>query len=600
MPAVIFFHRLRKAWCLLLTLSLFFLASCQMGSVRKDSAKKKPTFQKSVQQFIDELWTINPGFAARLGLKEFEGKLVVPDEKSRERQLNFVTKYQRIFLNFNGKSLSSEETIDRDLILNALARTKWESEVFQAWQWNPSMYNLGYMIGGLLQGKKDDEFRQLQKVGEILQKGPAYYKAAQNNITQPTKAYLDFAILQNKGTLKFFENQLRPQIEKSKNLARKSDLKSKILKDLKKTENSITQYIQFLNALNLKLIQEKGFRDFRIGTKLYTEKFKFELQAKWTPKEIYLKALKDRSETHQRMIQLTTKLWGQYFPNVRADLSRLDSVATLIKKISLQHSKAENFIEDVRKQIPKLAEFVRKKDLLYLDPSKPLKVRATPEYMRGFAGASIDAPGPFDPGRETFYNVSPLGSMTSEKQESWLKEYNDYTLQILNIHEAIPGHYTQLVYDNKSPSLIKTIFHNGAMVEGWAVYAERLMIEAGYGAGTPELELMYWKWFLRVVTNTIIDYEIHNKGLKKEDALKAMIGQAFQEKAEAEKKWHRATVSQVQLTYYYTGFSEIYAFRDKIKNQEKENFSLKKFNEKFLNFGSAPVKSIETLWNEAI
>jgi uncharacterized protein (DUF885 family) len=53
------------------------------------------------------------------------------------------------------------------------------------------------------------------------------------------------------------------------------------------------------------------------------------------------------------------------------------------------------------------------------------------------------------------------------KSESYL-EYNDYILQILNIHEAIPGHYTQLVYSKPIPSIIKH-FGNGAMIEGWAV-----------------------------------------------------------------------------------------------------------------------------------
>ena len=85
-------------------------------------------------------------------------------------------------------------------------------------------------------------------------------------------------------------------------------------------------------------------------------------------------------------------------------------------------------------------------------------------------------------------------------------------LPVLNIHEAIPGHYAQLVYANRSPSLIKSIFGNGAMVEGWAVYAERMMLESGYGEHKAEAWLIYSKWNLRSVTNTILDYGVHVLG----------------------------------------------------------------------------------------
>ena len=98
-----------------------------------------------------------------------------------------------------------------------------------------------------------------------------------------------------------------------------------------------------------------------------------------------------------------------------------------------------------------------------------------------------------------------------------------------------------------------------------------------------------------MVTNTIIDYEIHNKDLTKEQAMKLMMKDAFQEKAEAEGKWNRATVSQVQLASYFAGFSEIYELREELKEKQKEEFKLKEFHEKFLSFGSAPVKEIKKL-----
>ncbi len=275
----------------------------------------------------------------------------------------------------------------------------------------------------------------------------------------------------------------------------------------------------------------------------------------------------------------------------------------LINEIAKTHVSREKFQSEIEREIPILTNFVKTKNLLYMDPSKPLVVRKEPEWMAGVAGASISAPGPYDKNGDTFYNVGSLAAYSPEEAESYLREYNKYILQILNIHEAIPGHYAQLIYSNQSPSIIKSIFGNGAMVEGWAVYSEKMMLEEGWAKNTEingqveedEMWLMYNKWHLRVVCNTILDYSIHNLNMTKEAGLNLLMNEAFQEKSEAEGKWRRATLSQVQLCSYFAGFSEIYALREEIKKIEKDKFDLKKFHEKFLSYGSAPVSEIKKL-----
>jgi len=275
--------------------------------------------------------------------------------------------------------------------------------------------------------------------------------------------------------------------------------------------------------------------------------------------------------------------------------NKLEAIKMMIDKLSLHHVKADSFQMAIEHQIPLLVDFIKKKDLIYIDPSKPLVVRKEPAYMAGVAGASISAPGPYDKNGNTYYNVGSLSGWDKEKAESYLREYNHYILQILNIHEAIPGHYTQLVYANQSPSIIKSIFGNGAMIEGWAVYTERMMLENGYGNNEPEMWLMYYKWNLRTTCNTILDYGVHVNNLSKDSALNLLINEAFQQKAEAEGKWKRVSVTQVQLCSYFTGYTEIYDFREELKKKMGDKFNLKQFHEKFLSYGSAPVKYIKML-----
>ena len=230
-----------------------------------------------------------------------------------------------------------------------------------------------------------------------------------------------------------------------------------------------------------------------------------------------------------------------------------------------------------------------------MDPSRPLVVRREPDYMAGVAGASINAPGPYDKEGNTYYNVGSLSGWAKDKSESYLREYNHYILQILNIHEAIPGHYAQLIYSNKSPSLIKSILGNGAMVEGWAVYSERMMLEEGYGDNDPAMWLMYYKWNLRATCNFILDYSVHSGNMTKEEAMKILVDEAFQQQTEAENKWRRMQLTQVQLTSYFTGYTEIYEFREELKKKLGDEFNLKQFHEKFLSYGSSPVKDIRQM-----
>jgi uncharacterized protein (DUF885 family) len=267
----------------------------------------------------------------------------------------------------------------------------------------------------------------------------------------------------------------------------------------------------------------------------------------------------------------------------------------MIDTLSVQHVKAEDFQSSIEKHIPLLVDFINKKQLIYLDPSKPLEVRKEPAYMAGVAGASISSPGPYDKNGKTFYNVGSLEGWSDAEKESYLREYNNYILQILDIHEAIPGHYTQGIYANQSPSLIKSILGNGTMIEGWAVYSELMMIENGYGNNTPEMWLMYYKWNLRSTCNTILDIGVHTQNMSKEDAISLLTKQAFQQEAEANGKWNRVQLSSVQLCSYFTGFKEIIDLREAYKKMKGSKYSLKEFNEKFLSYGSVPVKYIKEL-----
>jgi uncharacterized protein (DUF885 family) len=337
-------------------------------------------------------------------------------------------------------------------------------------------------------------------------------------------------------------------------------------------------------------------RSFRLGPELYEAKFNFDIQAGLSANELYVRALAEKDRLHREMDGYTQQLWPRYLAGTEMPDDRLARVAMMVAHLSQRHVSREAFVPEIRRQIPRLAAFVRRHNLLEQDPTRPLVVRETPPHQRGGGAiASISAPGPFNPTAETFYNVTPLTDFSDEQAASLLREYNHWVLQILNIHEAIPGHYTQLLHANKSPSKVKALIRNGAMVEGWAVYAERMMLEAGWGNDEPEMWLMHGKWLLRVVCNAIVDHAVHNLGMTEAQALDLLQREAFQEPAEAANKWRRATLSSVQLSSYFAGYTAIMDLREQQRAALGERFVLRDFHNRFLSFGAAPVAAIAEL-----
>ena len=570
-------------------LLLVLLSSCNKNQKSAEVRDDNKKFDQYKDRFITSMWGFFPDWAASQGYHKLDSVLVVPDSNSRKKILDFANANLDSLKNYSLENLSDNNKTDFHMVKNQVESLVYSINEMKSHEWNPAEYNVCGAFAEILNGNYDSIDNRLRNFGLKMKNIPAYYEAAKGNIKNPTLEHTQLAIEQNLGGLSVFETDLVAALSKSK--LSETEKKS-ILDKSKLAVASIKDYADWLKKLD-----NKTPRSFRLGAELYAKKFNFDIQSAYTSDEMFEKAVAHKKELHEEMFVLANKLWFKYMGSAPKPTDKLDLIKQVIDKVSLQHTTPEKFQSEIEKQIPELTAFVKAKDLLYIDPSKPLVVRKEPAYMAGVAGASISAPGPYDKNANTYYNVGSMQGWTAERAESYLREYNDYILQILNIHEAVPGHYTQLVYSNQSPSIIKSVLGNGAMIEGWAVYAERMMLESGY-KNSDEMWLMYYKFHLRATCNTILDISVHTKNMSKEDAIKLMTREGFQQQAEADGKWKRATLSQVQLCSYYTGFNEIYELREMIKKKEGAKFSLKAFHEKFLSYGSAPVKYIKELMLE--
>lgn len=569
---------------LLSTIAVLLLAACGNQTSKTEKVDQDMAFDQFKDRFVNALWKQYPSWASSVGFHNYDSILTIPNNTEKEAGLRFSKLYLDSLQSFDLKALSQNNKTDFYLIKNNLESAIWYAKEFDGGSWNPSEYNIGGSFSEILNTSQYALEDRLKNISIKLKNVGLYYAAAKSNIKNPTKEHTDLAISQLSGAISVFETDIQAAAKTSK----LSDSEKNTLAE--RCNTAIAEIKEFVDYL--KTMKNEHPRPFNIGKELYFKKFDLDIQSKFTAQEVYQRALQRKNELHIKMYDAALALWPKYLGKEKLPNDSLQLIRMMIDKLSVNHTHRDSFQSEIDKQIPKLIEFIKQKDLIYIDPSKPLVVRKEPAYMQGVAGASISSPGPYDKNGNTYYNVGTLANYSAAEAESYLREYNDYILQILNIHEAIPGHYTQLVYSNNSPSLIKSLFGNGAMIEGWAVYTELMMLENNYGNNAPEMWLMYYKWHLRSVCNTILDYSIHVNNMNEKDALSLLINEAFQQEAEARGKYKRVSLTQVQLCSYFTGFTEIYDLRETIKKKKGNSFNLKQFHEQFLSYGSAPVKYI--------
>ncbi|NIG57641.1 DUF885 domain-containing protein [Chitinophaga sp. Cy-1792] len=564
-------------------------AACHNGSGTSGTVDStlNVAFNNYEQQFIDDLWKQNPDWATSVGFHKYDTVLIVPDSAASNKALAFTKRHLDSLKSYELTKLTPSNQIDFQLIENYLKSVSWRINEEKSNEWDPSSFNVSNTFATILNENYAPLDTRLRSFYARLTNVPAYYEAAKAQIKNPVPELQQLAIEQNNGGAPVLDKDFADSLKKS---AIPAAEQKEMVARATLAANAMRDYAKWLTAL-----KPEHPRSFRLGKQLYDQKFTFDIQSSYTAAQIYDSAIARKKYVHSEMTRISKQLWPKYFGTAPMPTDSLELIGRMIDTLSVKHVKPEEFQTAIEKQIPVLISFIKEKDLLYIDPSKPLVVRKEPAYMAGVAGASISSPGPYDKGGNTYYNVGTLEGWPKDRAESYLREYNQYILQILDIHEAIPGHYTQLVYANQSPSLIKSLMGNGAMIEGWAVYTEQMMLENGYGNNEPEMWLMWYKWNLRTVCNTILDYSVHVKDMSKEDALHLLTKEAFQQQAEAEGKWRRVSVTSVQLTSYFTGYKEIIDLREAYKKKMGDAYKLKTFNETFLSYGSAPVKYISQL-----
>jgi uncharacterized protein (DUF885 family) len=575
-----------KKYLLFLTLASIIYACNQSPKTTGDADR---TFQTFEDTFLDAYFKQYPSYAIFTGYGKYYDSLVIPNTATVANDVAFSKKWLGDLDKLDIQKLSDNNKISLKIIKNQLESDIWYRTIFKSQEWDASVYNLSGECDYILNQPYAPLDERLKILSNHLQNSDKYYENAFKMLNKPTKEHVELAIMQNKGGVAVFGKALMDSI-KASHLPNAD--KMILQQNIAKTTKAMNNYVSTLNGI----VADKNyvFRDFRIGKDLFREKFKYDLATDFTPEQVYEKAMADKKILHHKMFDLANGAWAKYYRNQAKPTDSLQLIQLILDKIDLQHAQPKDFFDSLTNQVHQLKKFIIEKDLFDFDTTNPpIKVRLMPEYARGVSSANAEFIPPYQKQGTTYYNIDDLTQYPPAKAELALRSDNNYASSILSIHEAVPGHCMQGIYNNKkSPDVLRSVFQNGAMIEGWAVYTEGMMVENGWGNHAPEMALSLYKWNLRELANVLLDYDVQCLNAPKEAVARLLVKDCFQNASQVVEKYHRATVSQVQLCSYYTGATAIQSLREDYKKKMGTQYKLKDFHEKFLSFGSSPVRYI--------
>jgi uncharacterized protein (DUF885 family) len=538
------------------------------------------------RRWLDAAGHISPVGATQIGDHRFDGEL---DDLSAPARAAGVARLRALLAEIDAlpkAGLSRPVQIDALILANQIRFDLWTDETLQSWAWDPLIYSglAGDALYGLIAREYAPLPQRLVAAVSRMEKLPRLLSQARENLdpARTPRVHAETAARQNKGVLSLVTDLIAPHV---------GELPPEVRARFAVAAEALTAAVNAHQAWLEGTLVPNAKGDFRLGQALYDQKLAFALNTPLSRQEIRTRAEAALAETRTQMYGLARQVLaghadGPATPEAPTPAQQQAAIKAALDLAAVDRPARGDVVSYAREALAQATDFVKAHDLITL-PDAPVQVIVMPEFKRGVAVAYCDPPGPLDKGQATFYAISPIpDDWTDAHATSFLREYNRRGIKDIATHEAMPGHYVQLAHSNAYPSVLRSVLWSGAFVEGWAVYAEGMMADQGFG--DPLYKLVVLKTRLRSITNAILDQAIHVDGMTREAAMTLMMQDAFQEEGEASGKWIRASVSSAQLPSYFVGFSQHTAIRREAEQRWGKDFTLKRYHDAVLSFGSPP------------
>jgi len=588
--------------CTLLSTALFAHAAAPHGALVEVGTQ----FAQLSELFIHETLALSPSWASQAGYhKHYDaksGKTIELDALLDDVSTAGVAEQRRVYTHWREvfhhqtplATLDDEDAADWRLIDDQIGRQLLEFDRIQDYRHNPTEY-VELLGAALFQPLTDEYAARDVRLGHVLSRlaaTPRFLDQAHGVLVDADPIFIKVAIEENDGNADLIQSTIADAVKADPKLKARFDAVAPAAVEAVK---------KFSKWLGDDLAKRKTDRTWRLGKELYAEKFRLVMETPITPEQALADAEREMKKTRAEMLELAMPLHKQYFADHddHANLTGIERenkiIGEVLGKIADDHPKRDDLLQTAKDDVAGIRQFIVDKKIVALKSRENLKVIATPEFMRGsFSVGGFHSAPPLDPNGDAEYWVTPIDPKTpQEKADSKLREYNNWVLKWLTIHEALPGHYVQAEHANEiqplTRRLVRGLYGNGAYVEGWAEYIAQVMMQEGFADRDSRYRLSYLKIWLRAVGNTILDVRMQTMNMTDDEAMSFMMNDAFQTRAEAEGKLERAKLTSTQLPTYYVGTSDWWRLRRAYEAAKGKDFTLAEFHDHALDEGELPV-----------
>jgi uncharacterized protein (DUF885 family) len=564
-------------------------------------SKADAQFAELTKAWLDGWLRLNPVAATQIGDHRFDAEVDDLSEAGRQAVIDFSKKRLAELDAIDTKTLSRENQVDALLMRNQLRSDIWGYETLQSWAWDPQVYYS--LAGGALYNLMAREFapmpQRLKAATARMQKLPGLFAQMRANLdpARVPQIHAETVAKQNAGVLSLIDTFITPNA---------GQLRGEERKQLDAAVEGLRKAVAEQQTWLDKTLVPNAKGDFRIGQKLYDEKLQFALMSSLSRADIKQRAESELTRVRGEMYAIARKVLADKpnapdMPDTPTDDQQQKAIEAALELAYADKPRREDVVEFAKQTLAEATKFTREKDLVTV-PDTPVKIILMPEFQRGVSVAYCDSPGPLDKGQDTYYAISPIpDDWTDAQVDSFLREYNTRMIHLLSIHEAMPGHYLEGAHSAENKSVLRGVLRSGLFAEGWAVYTEDMMADAGYMNNDPLFRLVQLKFYLRTIGNAILDQGVHVDHWSREQAMDLMTRKTFQQEREAAGKWVRAQLTSAQLPTYFVGAQEHFDMRKAVEQKEGARFNAKAYHDQVLSYGAPPVRFVrELMLGEAI
>jgi uncharacterized protein (DUF885 family) len=572
-----------KKLLMLVYSTLFILSGCQPTETEKKPLSADGAFQQISEDFISGWLAWRPVAAINLGFHEYDGRLTNFSKQSIDSELTRLKDYVQKLDGIDSSALTEKMYYDYRILKNAIKAEIFNFEDLQIYIKNPMTYAGIIDANTYIKRNFAPIEKRLSAIIAMENLAPQEFEYAKANLQDSlAKPFVDMAILVASGSVSFLSNDLVTALKEVKN----DTLMAAFTASNKKAIDAIRGYISWLQKEKL----PKAHNHYAIGRENYQKMLLYNEGISMSPDQILaigLRELKKEQESFNAAAQIIN-------PNKKPE-----DVYNDLKK---EHPLAQDLIPDAGKTMDSIRQFTIDRKITTMPSNVRVKVKETPPYARETSTASMDTPGPFEQNAtEAYYYITPVNmSWAKNQQEDWLRSFNFYTTDVVTIHEAYPGHYTQFLHLNASSATkIEKIFGSYAFIEGWAHYCETMMLDQGYGNNGDPVRAAKYRLAqsgdaLLRICRLCVSVKTHCEGMSVDSATKFMMDNWHQGEKPSHQEALRGTFDPLYLLYTI-GKLEILKLRADYQAQEGAGFSLLKFHDAILDNGMPPIELLREL-----